>query len=100
IRDKLVTGVQTCALPIFMRIFKVCLVSALLVSMAYAMPLNSSARTCVPADLLQLISVDYRALKDSPTAMALKQQLMPDNIKQFRSEERRVGKEWESRCAR
>ncbi len=53
--------------------------------MAYAMPLNSSARSCVPADLLQLISVDYRAIKDSPTAMALKQQLMPDNIKQFES---------------
>ena len=29
--------------------------------MAYAMPLNSSARSCVPADLLQLISVDYRS---------------------------------------
>src|SRR5579859_4775441 len=66
-----------------MRLFKICMASFLLVSMAYAMPLNSSARTCVPADLLQLISVDYRALKDSPTAMALKQQLMPDNIKQF-----------------
>ena len=74
-----------------MRIFKVCLVSALLVSMAYAMPLNSSARTCVPADLLQLISVDYRALKDSPTAMALKQQLMPDNIKQFEAALKGIG---------
>lgn len=74
-----------------MRIFKVCLVSALLVSMAYAMPLNSSARTCIPADLLQLISVDYRALKDSPTAMALKQQLMPDNIKQFEAALKGIG---------
>jgi hypothetical protein len=59
--------------------------------MAYAMPLNSSARTCVPADVLQLISVDYRALKDSPTAMALKQQLMPDNIKQFESALKNIG---------
>ena len=74
-----------------MRILKVCLVPALLVSMAYAMPLNSSARTCVPADLLQLISVDYRALKDSPTAMALKQQLMPDNIKQFETALKSIG---------
>jgi len=63
----------------------------LLVSMAYAMPLNSSARACVPADLLQLISVDYRALKDSPTAMALKQQLMPDNIKQFEGALKNIG---------
>ena len=43
-----------------MKLFKMCLVSLLLVSMAYAMPLNSSARSCVPADLLQLISVDYQ----------------------------------------
>ncbi len=55
------------------------------------MPLNSSARTCIPADLLQLISVDYRALKDSPTAMALKQQLMPDNIKQFEAALKGIG---------
>jgi hypothetical protein len=59
--------------------------------MAYAMPLNSSARSCVPADLLQLISVDYRALKDSPTAMALKNQLMPDNIKQFEQALKSIG---------
>jgi hypothetical protein len=74
-----------------MRLFKICLASALLVSMAYAMPLNSSARTCIPADLLQLISVDYRTLKDSPTAMALKQQLMPDNIKQFEAALKNIG---------
>lgn len=74
-----------------MRLLKICLVPALLVSMAYAMPLNSSARTCVPADVLQLISVDYRALKDSSTAMALKQQLMPDNIKQFESALKNIG---------
>jgi len=74
-----------------MRLFKICIASFLLVSLAYAMPLNSSARTCVPADLLQLISVDYRALKDSPTAMALKQQLMPDNIKQFEVALKNIG---------
>jgi hypothetical protein len=74
-----------------MRFLKICLAYVVLVSMAYAMPLNSSARSCVPADLLQLISVDYRALKDSPTAMALKQQLMPDNIKQFEAALRGIG---------
>ncbi len=74
-----------------MKLFKICLVLLLLVSMAYAMPLNSSARSCVPADLLQLISVDYRALKDSSTAMALKQQLMPDNIKQFETALKGIG---------
>lgn len=74
-----------------MRLLKICLASVLLVSMAYAMPLNSSARSCIPADLLQVISVDYRALKDSPTAMALKQQLMPDNIKQFEAALKGIG---------
>src|SRR5579859_750752 len=74
-----------------MKLFRISLVSLLLASMAYAMPLNSSARSCIPADLLQLISVDYRALKDSPTAMALKQQLMPDNIKQFEAALKGIG---------
>jgi len=50
---------------------------------ANAMPLNSSARSVVPADLQQLISVDYRALKDSDTAMKLKAQLLPQNLKDF-----------------
>jgi hypothetical protein len=74
-----------------MKLFKICMASLFLVSMAYAMPLNSSARSCVPGDLLQLISVDYRALKDSPTAMALKQQLMPENIKQFEAALKAIG---------
>lgn len=74
-----------------MKIVKTCLASLLLVSMAYAMPLNSSARSVVPGDLLQLISVDYRALKDSPTAMSLKQQLLPDNLKQFEAALKNIG---------
>jgi hypothetical protein len=58
---------------------------------AIAMPLNSSARSVIPAELQQLISVDYRALKDSPTAMQLKQQLMPDNVKEFEAALKGVG---------
>jgi len=74
-----------------MKFFKMCVVAILLVSMADAMPINSSARSCIPADTLQLISVDYRAIKDSPTAMALKTQLMPDNIKQFEAALKGIG---------
>jgi hypothetical protein len=74
-----------------MKFFKMCVVAILLVSMADAMPINSSARACIPADTLQLISVDYRAIKDSPTAMALKTQLMPDNIKQFEAALKGIG---------
>src|SRR3974390_1746490 len=74
-----------------MRLLKIFGVPIVLAGMAYAMPLNSSARSCVPAELLQLISVDYRSLKDSPTAMQLKQQLMPDNIKQFETALKGIG---------
>lgn len=70
-----------------MKLFKICLTVSLAIllaaSLAYAMPLNSSARSCIPAQVVQLISVDYRTLKNSQTAMDLKQQLLPDNIKQF-----------------
>src|ERR1039458_9975445 len=74
-----------------MRLFKICIALSLWLRVPSASPLNSPARTCVPADLLQLISVDYRALKDSPTAMALKQQLLPDNIKQFEAALKAIG---------
>ncbi len=63
----------------------------LLVGAASAMPLNSSARAAIPTDLQQLISVDYRELKNSPTAMQLKEQLLPDNLKQFESALKGVG---------
>jgi len=58
---------------------------------ANAMPLNSSARAVVPADLQQLISVDYRALKDSSTAMKLKAQVLPENLKDFESALKGIG---------
>jgi hypothetical protein len=64
---------------------------SLLFGAASAMPLNSSARTVMPADTQQLISVDYRTLKDSSTAMALKAQLLPDNIKQFEQALKGIG---------
>jgi len=78
-----------------MKTAKVCLSSVMLVAIllgiANAMPLNSSARAVVPGDLQQLISVDYRALKDSPTAMQLKQQVLPDNLKQFEAALKGIG---------
>ena len=68
------------------------MVAALCVGMANAMPLNSSARAVIPADLQQLFSIDYRAIKDSPTAMQLKAQIgTQDNIKQFEEALKGVG---------
>jgi hypothetical protein len=45
--------------------------------------MGSQARSVIPADIQQIVSVDYRALKNSDTAMALKNQVEPDNLKQF-----------------
>jgi len=61
---------------------KLCFAILLLcATVGYAIPIASSARAMVPADLQQLIGVDYRALKDSPTAQALKDKVMPQNLK-------------------
>lgn len=57
----------------------------------YAMPIASSARSMVPSEIQQLIGVDYRALKDSPTAQALKQQVLPENLKQFEDALKGIG---------
>ena len=57
----------------------------------YAMPIASSARSMVPSEIQQLIGVDYRALKDSPTAQALKQQVLPDNLKELETALKGIG---------
>jgi hypothetical protein len=59
----------------------VCL--AVVCATAMAAPLGSSVRPVIPADVQQIICVDYRALKNSDTAQALKSQVLPDNLKQF-----------------
>ena len=60
-------------------------------TLGYAMPIASSARSLVPAEIQQLIGVDYRALKDSPTAQALKEKVLPDNLKEFESALKGIG---------
>jgi hypothetical protein len=60
-------------------------------TVGYAMPMASSARAMVPAEIQQLIGVDYRALKDSPTAQALKAQVLPENLKQFETALKGIG---------
>lgn len=50
---------------------------------AFAAPLSSNARTVIPSAIQQIISVDYRALRGSQTALALKNRVLPENLKQF-----------------
>src|SRR5208337_4532541 len=71
---------------------KLCVAVLLLCATAgFAMPLASSARAMVPSELQQLIGVDYRALKDSPTAQALKDKVLPDNLKQLEAALKGIG---------
>src|SRR6202522_476414 len=58
---------------------------------ATAAPLSTSARTVIPSAVQQIVSVDYRQLRDSPTAQALRDRVMPDNVKQFESALRGAG---------
>lgn len=74
-----------------MKIVSFALVFVLAATAAYAMPMPSSARSLVPAEIQQIIGVDYRALKDSPTAQALKQQVLPQNLKEFESALKDIG---------
>jgi hypothetical protein len=50
---------------------------------AVAAPVGSSARAVIPAQAQQIISVDYRALRNSESGMALKNRVLPENLKQF-----------------
>ncbi len=53
--------------------------------------MSNSAKSVLPADIQQIISVDYRAFQNSSTAMALKNKVMPDPLKQFESALRHAG---------
>jgi hypothetical protein len=57
----------------------------------WAMPMGTQARGVIPSDIQQIISVDYRALKNSDTAMQLKNQVEPDNLKQFEEALKQAG---------
>jgi len=73
-----------------MKILSLTLILAL-AGPAVAMPVATSARSLIPSEIQQIISVDYRALKDSPTAQALKNQVLPENLKQFETALKGIG---------
>src|SRR5512147_2178762 len=60
-------------------------------SLSFGAALATSTRTVIPSDIQQIISVDYRALRNSPTALALKNQVLPENLKQFEAALKSVG---------
>ncbi len=58
---------------------------------ALAAPLGTNARTVLPAQIQQIISVDYRALRNSSSGIALKNRVLPENLKAFESSLRDMG---------
>src|SRR5271154_6542527 len=74
-----------------MSIKKLCSCMIILAAAAWGAAMPSSARPAIPADVQQLITVDYRALKNSDTAMALKAQVLPPSLKQFEGQLKGIG---------
>jgi hypothetical protein len=58
---------------------------------SFASSLGTSTRTVIPVQVQQIINVDYRRMKNSDTAMAMKSKLMPPNMKQFEDALKGIG---------
>ena len=56
-----------------------------------AAPLGTSARTVLPSQIQQVISVDYRMLRNSPSGIALKNRVLPENLKSFEASLKGLG---------
>ena len=78
-------------MTVFSRNVAIAFCIAFSVAAAFGAPLASSVRPAIPADVQQLICVDYRALKNSDTALQLKAQVLPDNVKEFETALKGIG---------
>ncbi|MGH9669860.1 MAG: hypothetical protein ACRD3A_07100 [Terriglobales bacterium] len=58
---------------------------------AAAAALGTSARSAIPAEVQQIIVVDYRVMNDSPTARSLKQRMVSPRLRQFEAALRQAG---------
>jgi hypothetical protein len=73
------------------RILIAALLAGALCSSALAAPLGTNTRTVLPAQIQQIISVDYRSLRNSPSGMVLKNRVLPENLKAFETSLRSMG---------
>jgi len=66
-------------------LFRLWVASMLLGGAAFASAaqLSTDARGAIPHDVQQLVVIDYRAMQDSSSAMALRNRVMPPELKQF-----------------
>lgn len=58
---------------------------------SFASSLGTATRTVIPNQVQQIINVDYRRMKNSDTAMAMKNKLMPPNMKKFEEALKDIG---------
>lgn len=58
---------------------------ALSTGLCSAAQLSSDAKSAIPRDVQQIISVDYRAMQNSPAAMELKDRVLPPELKRLES---------------
>lgn len=73
--------------------FRIALLAALLLGglPALATGLGTTARAMIPGNVQQIISVDYRTLRNSPSGMALKERVIPENLKSLEGSLRNLG---------
>lgn len=58
---------------------------------SFAASLGTAARAVIPAEVQQIINVDYRRMQNSDTAMQMKAKLLPPNMKQFEDALKGIG---------
>jgi hypothetical protein len=58
---------------------------------APAAQLSTDARTAIPHDVQQLVAIDYHAMENSPSAMNLRDRVMPPELKRFEDALRKSG---------
>src|SRR6185312_11957192 len=58
---------------------------------SFAAALGSQTRAVIPADIQQIIDVDYRTMQDSQSAQALKKRVLPDQLKKFETALKGIG---------
>ncbi len=61
------------------------------VPFASAAQLSSDAQAAIPREVQQMVVIDYRVMQNSPTAMALRGQVMPPELKQLEDALRKSG---------
>jgi hypothetical protein len=71
--------------------FLLVILSVLAAIPGWGAALGTAAGSVIPKDVQQIITVDYRQLAASPTALALKAKVLPDNLKNLETALRGAG---------